>query len=67
MMTSQLEKNNLYETNFTYTPSKDTNQLNSSRTIYNLDKENVVPCTAQLQSFISTLNQKKYQLKNLIV
>lgn len=33
----------------------------------NLDKENVIPCAAQVQGFVASLNQKKYQLKNLML
>jgi hypothetical protein len=40
--------------------------MTTSRVVTNLDKENVVPCTAQLQTFVTTLTQKKSLLKNLL-
>ncbi len=67
MINAPFEKSNLYDTNFSYSPSKEMSQLKTSRTVSNLDKENVIPCAAQVQGFVSSLNQKKYQLKNLML
>ena len=64
-----MDKNALYDTGFSYCPpsTKEQNRMTTSRTISNMDKENVLPCAAQLQTFVTNLTQKKSQLKNLIV
>lgn len=63
-----MDKNTLYDTGFSYqASSKDQVYMQTSRTMTNVDKENVVPCVAQIQAFVTTLNQKKHQLKNLMV
>jgi len=41
--------------------------MKTSRTMTNVDKENVIPCGAQIQAFVSTLNQKKHHLKSLMI
>lgn len=63
-MSAQIEKN-MYETGLSYSPNREA--MRSSRTLTNAEMENVVPCAASVQGFISTLNQKKFQLKNLMV
>lgn len=63
-----MDKNTLYDTDFSYQASpKEQSFIQISRTMTNVDKENIVPCVAQIQAFVTTLNQKKHQLKNLMV
>lgn len=67
MINATYKESSLFETGFSYSPAKEASQLKTSRTMSNLDKENVIPCAAQVQGFVASLNQKKYQLKNLML